>query len=182
VLVTDDERPVAGLTAKDFELTDQGVAQQVEASSLHDLPVDVIVVLDNSTSLGADGLKNLIRATDTLIGRLTARDRAALVTFSQVVVLRSALTLDTAKIREMVSALKVEGSTSVIDASFAAAMLQTEVDRSALMLVFSDGIDTASWRPRQAGLPRAITRKGRVSPPREVRFGRLVFQVFSPGL
>ncbi len=39
----------------------------------------------------------------------------------------------------------MQGSTSVIDATFAAAMLQTEADRSALMLVFSDGFDTASW-------------------------------------
>jgi VWFA-related protein len=145
VLVTDDERPVANLTAKDFELTDRDVAQQVDVSRLHDLPVDVIIVLDNSTSLGDDGLNNLIHATDTLIGRLNPSDRAALVTFSQVVVLRSALTNDTAKVREMVRGLKVQGSTSVIDAAFAAAMLQTEADRSALMLVFSDGVDTASW-------------------------------------
>jgi VWFA-related protein len=145
VLVTDEERPVANLTAKDFELTDRDVAQQVDVSRLHDLPVDVIIVLDNSTSLGDDGLNNLIHATDTLIGRLNPTDRVALVTFSQVVVLRSALTDDTAKVREMVRGLKVRGSTSVIDASFAAAMLQTEADRSALMLVFSDGVDTASW-------------------------------------
>lgn len=145
VLVTEDERPVPNLTEKDFELTDHGVTQQVEVSRLHDLPVDVIVVLDNSTSLGVDGLKNLIRATDTLIGRLTAGDRVALVTFSQVVVLRSPLTDDTAKVRAMVRGLEVQGSTSVIDASFAAAMLQGDADRSSLMLVFSDGVDTASW-------------------------------------
>ena len=145
VLVTEDERPVANLTESDFELTDQDVPQQVEVSRLHDLPVDVIIVLDNSTSLGKDGLNNLIQATDKLITRLNPRDRAALVTFSQVVMLRSALTNDTAKVRQMVSGLKVQGSTSVIDATFAAAMLQTEADRSALMLVFSDGFDTASW-------------------------------------
>lgn len=145
VLVTEDDRPVPNLTAADFELTDQDVPQQVDVSRLHDLPVDVIIVLDNSTSLGNDGLNNLIQATDKLIARLNPRDRAALVTFSQVVVLRSALTNDTAKVREMVRGLKMQGSTSVIDASFAAAMLQTENDRSALMLVFSDGFDTASW-------------------------------------
>ncbi len=121
------------------------MAQRVDVSRLHDMPVDVIIVLDNSTSLGDDGLNNLIHATNTLIGSLNPRDRVALVTFSQVVVLRSALTNDTAKVREMVRGLKVQGSTSVIDASFAAAMLQTEADRSALMLVFSDGLDTASW-------------------------------------
>jgi len=145
VLVTEDERPIPNLTESDFELTDQDVPQQVDVSRLHDLPVDVIIVLDNSTSLGVEGLSNLMHATDTLLTRLNPRDRAALVTFSQVVVMRSALTNDAGKVREMVRGLKVQGSTSVIDAAFAAAMLQTEADRSALMLVFSDGIDTASW-------------------------------------
>ena len=114
------------------------------------MPVDVIIVLDISTSLGDDGLSHLIRATDTLLGRLQPRDRVALVTFSQVVTLRSALTNDTRDVREMVRGLKMQGTTSVIDAAFAAAMLQTETDRSALLLVFSDGFDTASWLDARA--------------------------------
>jgi VWFA-related protein len=149
-LVTDDERPVTGLTVKDFELTDSGVAQSIEVTTLRDLPVDVIIVLDNSTSLREDGLKNLVRATDTLLGSLQPRDRAALVTFSQVVVIRSGLTPRHADVRNIARELKIEGTTSVIDAVFAGTTLQTAADRSSLLLVFSDGIDTASWlRPDQ---------------------------------
>ena len=55
VLVTDRERPVAGLTTKDFALTDQGIGQVVEAASLATLPLDVILVLDLSVSLGEEG-------------------------------------------------------------------------------------------------------------------------------
>jgi VWFA-related protein len=150
VLVTDDERPVAGLTAQDFVLTDSGVPQQIEVSSLRDLPVDVIIVLDISTSLREDGLKHLVRATDTLLASLQPRDRAALVTFSQVVFMRSPLTGEHARVRAIASQLKIEGTTSAIDAVFAATTLQTQADRSSLLLVFSDGIDTASWlRPDQ---------------------------------
>jgi VWFA-related protein len=150
VLVTNDERPVSGLTAKDFELTDSGVAQTIEVTSLRDLPVDVIIVLDNSTSLREEGLKHLVGATDTLLGSLQPRDRAALVTFSQVVVIRAGLTPRHAQVRAIARELKVEGTTSVIDAVFAGTTLQTAADRSSLLLVFSDGIDTASWlRPDQ---------------------------------
>jgi VWFA-related protein len=149
VLVTDDERPVAGLAAKDFELTDSGVNQNIEVTSLSDLPVDVIIVLDNSTSLRDEGLKHLVRATDTLLASLRPRDRAALVTFSQVVTIRAALTAQHARVRDIARDLKIEGTTSAIDAVFAATTLQT-VNRSSLLLVFSDGIDTASWlRPDQ---------------------------------
>jgi VWFA-related protein len=150
VLVTDDERPVSGLTAKDFELADSGVAQDIEVASPRDLPVDVIIVLDISTSLREEGLKHLVAATDTLLGSLQPRDRAALVTFSQVVVIRSGLTPQHARVRAIARELKIEGTTSVIDAVFAGTTLQQEVNRSSLLLVFSDGIDTASWlRPDQ---------------------------------
>jgi hypothetical protein len=149
VLVTDDERPVSGLTAKDFELTDSGVAQDIEVTTLSDLPVDVIIVLDVSTSLREQGLRHLVRATDTLLGSLRPRDRAGLVTFSQVVTIRSSLTPEHTRVRAIVRDLRIEGTTSAIDAVFAGTTLQTAA-RASLLLVFSDGVDNASWlRPDQ---------------------------------
>jgi VWFA-related protein len=165
VLVTAGDVPVADLKASDFELTDSGVAQDVELTSLRDLPVDVIIVLDTSGSLGDKGLEHLLGATDTLLGSLRDGDRAALVTFSRAVMMRSELTPTHQRVRDMLSGLKSEGTTSVIDATYAATTLHTQTDRSALLLVFSDGIDTASWlRPekvletvrRSAVVPYAI--------------------------
>jgi VWFA-related protein len=161
------DRPIPNLTAADFELTDTGVAQQVEVTSVRDLPLDVIVVLDTSGSLGDDGLEHLVRATDTLLAGLHENDRAALVTFSRKVIMRSALTPAHDSVRDMLKGLKAEGTTSVIDATYAATSLQTQTqpDRSTLLLIFSDGVDTASWlRPekvletirRSAVVPYAI--------------------------
>lgn len=145
VLVTSDEKPVSNLTAADFELTDGGVAQQIDVTSLGTAPVDVVIVLDTSTSLGDDGLRHLLRATNLLLDRLRPDDRAALVTFSRLVSVRSPLSREHGRVREMLKRLKPEGTTSVIDATYAATMLETQADRSVLLLVFSDGIDTASW-------------------------------------
>ena len=151
VLVTAGEHPVPNLTAADFELTDSGVAQQVEVITLRDRPVDVIIVLDTSASLREDGLRHLLRATDTLIGGLReGDDRAALVTFSRGVIMQAALTSDRDRVRGILQGLKAEGATSVIDATYAATTLKTGVDRSTLMLIFSDGVDTTSWlRPEK---------------------------------
>jgi VWFA-related protein len=150
VLVTDGDRPIPNLTAADFELTDSGVAQQIEVITLRDRPVDVIIVLDTSASLGEDGLRHLLGATDTLLGSLTDNDRAALVTFSRGVMMRSALTSEHDRVRDMLKGLTAEGATSVIDATYAATTLRTQADRSALLLVFSDGVDTTSWlRPEK---------------------------------
>ena len=145
VLVTDRERPVAGLTSKDFTLTDNGAGQTVEAASLAALPLDVILVLDVSTSLGEEGLRHLTAAADALLAKLRRDDRAALVTFSQVVTIRSELTADHASVRGMVKDLRIHGMTSAIDASYTAMTLQQDTDRPTLMLVFTDGLDTQSW-------------------------------------
>jgi VWFA-related protein len=150
VLVTDGDRPVPNLTAADFELTDSGVAQQIEVITLRDRPVDVIIVLDTSASLGEDGLRHLLGATDALLDNLTDDDRAALVTFSRGVMMRSPLTSDHRGVRDMLNGLKAKGATSVIDATYAATTLRMQADRATLMLIFSDGVDTTSWlRPEK---------------------------------
>jgi VWFA-related protein len=162
VLVTDDERPVAGLTAADFELTDGNVPQQIDVTSLKDRPIDVIVVLDTSEGLREAGLRHLIGATDTLLASLRKEDRAALVTCSQAVVIRSGLTTEHARVREIVRGVTLHGRTSVIDAAYAATTLQEIAERSSLLLVFSDGIDNSSWLPRGAVLD--IIRRSAVVP------------------
>lgn len=155
VLVTDRERPVAGLATKDFTLTDHGIGQVVEAASLATLPLDVILVLDLSVSLGEEGLLHLTRGADALLARLRPGDRAALVTFSQVVMVRSALTADHARVRGMVMGLRIHGMTSAIDAAYTGMTLQQDPDRPTLMLVFTDGLDTQSWLRTEAVLDTA---------------------------
>jgi Ca-activated chloride channel family protein len=155
VLVTDREKPVAGLTTKDFALTDSGADQVVEAASLAEMPLDVILVLDLSVSLGEEGLVNLTRGADALLARLRPTDRAALVTFSQVVMIRSGLTTEHERVRGMVKGLRVKGMTSAIDAAYTGMTLQQGADRPTLMLVFTDGLDTQSWLRADAVLDTA---------------------------
>jgi Ca-activated chloride channel family protein len=155
VLVTDREKPVAGLTTKDFALTDNGIGQVVEAASLAEMPLDVILVLDLSVSLREEGLQHLTRGADALLARLRPADRAALVTFSQVVMIRSGLTADHARVRNMVQGLRVHGMTSAIDGAYAGMTLQQDPDRPTLMLLFTDGLDTQSWLRADAVLDTA---------------------------
>jgi hypothetical protein len=71
------------------------------------------------------------------------------------VVIRSALTNDHARVRDMVKGLRIGGMTSAIDASYAAVTLQQGTDRPTLMLVFTDGLDTQSWLRAEAVLDTA---------------------------
>jgi len=145
VLVTDRDKAVLGLKPSDFELRDNGVLQQVDLVSFEQIPLNVVLALDMSDSVSGNRLEQLRDASSGLLGGLTRDDQAGLVTFTQRVVLGSKLTNDLAKVREAMTPLNDVGDTSIIDATYAAMMLaESDVGRG-LVIVFSDGLDTASW-------------------------------------
>jgi VWFA-related protein len=144
VLVTDGRSPIAGLAAADFELTDNGTPQTIEQVYVEQLPLNVIMVLDSSGSVEGERLRSLKAGATTVIERLRPRDRAALVSFSHRLDLGAALTADVAALRGSVNALDAAGSTALRDAAFAALALRTADATRTLVLLFSDGLDTAS--------------------------------------
>lgn len=145
VLVTDNGVPVRGLGPGDFEIRDNGVAQQVELVSFEQIPLNVILALDMSASVAGDPLDRLRAAGITILGGLTPEDQAALVTFSHAVRLGAALTRDVSRVRLALARTTGEGSTSLIDGTFAGIQVGESDAGRALLIVFSDGLDTASW-------------------------------------
>ena len=87
---------VTGLTAANFVVTDNGVAQDVTSVTLDRVPLSVMLVLDVSSSLAGERLAQLIDAGQTLVRALRPGNRAALVTFSQQVRVDVPLTSDVA--------------------------------------------------------------------------------------
>jgi VWFA-related protein len=147
VLVTDRDKggAVPGLKPTDFELRDNGVPQQVDLVSFEQIPLNVVLAFDMSESVSGNRLAQLREASSGLLGALTKDDQAGLVTFTQRVVLGSTLTKDLDKVRQAMEPLNDAGDTSIIDATYAAMMLgESDVGRG-LVIVFSDGVDTASW-------------------------------------
>ena len=144
VLVTDGRTPIAGLTAADFELADNGVLQRVDQLYVEQLPVNVVMVLDTSGSVRGERLTSLKAGATSIIDRLRPRDRAALVTFSHRLVLRAELTADAAALRRSVSTLEAQGGTALRDGAFAGLALRGADATRTLVLLFSDGLDTAS--------------------------------------
>ena len=85
VLVLDGNRPVGGLTAADFELSDSGVAQRIDAITFEDVPLSVMLALDASGSVRGAPLEHLKDAAAAVTGLLKPGDRAALLTFAEEV-------------------------------------------------------------------------------------------------
>jgi VWFA-related protein len=155
VLVTVDGQPLKGLGPGDFEIRDNGVPQRVNLVSFEQIPVNVVLALDMSGSVTPEGLDHLRRAGEAILEGLGPDDRAALITFSHMVVQRSGLTNDTAQLRAALGAARARGDTSLIDASHAAMIAAESTSSRGLVVVFSDGLDTSSWLSRDLVLATA---------------------------
>jgi VWFA-related protein len=155
VLVKDRGQIVRGLGTQDFEVRDEGVLQEVDIVRLELVPLNVVLGLDASASVTGERLEHLLGAGHSLLERLSGEDRAALLTFSHAVRLRQELTRDIPLVRQALDAVIPAGQTSLIDgASAAIALSGADVGRS-LLIVFSDGVDTASFLSSDAVLQSA---------------------------
>jgi len=144
-LVTDRGKVVTGLGASDFEVRDNGVPQTVELVSFQQIPLNVFLAFDISSSVSGERLMHLQNAGHALLDRLAKDDRSALLTFSHIVLLREGLTGATARVRQALTDVQPYGDTALVDGAYAAIMLDPLDGGRNLLLVFSDGLDTASW-------------------------------------
>ena len=155
VSVTRGGQPVTGLTARDFALTDNGVAQQIDSVTLDELPLSVLLALDISESVAGDRLQHLMDAGEGLLRALRRDDRAGLLTFSHAIDLAVPMTGDVNLVSQKLHAIQPAGSTALRDAVQIAIDLRP-LDRSrTLLLVFTDGKDTSSWLSSEAVLDSA---------------------------
>jgi Ca-activated chloride channel homolog len=145
VLVSDRGQVVTGLGPADFEVRDNGVLQTVDLASFQQIPLNVILAFDVSVSMSGERLTHLQNAGRALLDRLAKDDRSALLTFSQRILLREGLTGATARVREALTSVRPAGDTALVDGIYSAIMLDPSDGARSLVLVFSDGLDTASW-------------------------------------
>jgi VWFA-related protein len=152
VLVTDAGKPVLGLEAKDFQVYDDGVAQQVDLVSFEQVPLNVVLALDMSASVAGERLARLRSAAGAAIGALRGDDEAALVTFSHLVRRGAELTKNVESVRAAMDYADGTGGTALVDGAYAGLTIGESDAGRALLVVFSDGLDTSSWLTADAVL------------------------------
>ncbi len=124
-----NRRPVIGLTAADFELLDNGVAQQITDVSYEKLPIDVTVLLDVSASVTGAVLDDLRAALKQLRSDLGTRDRLRLITFDMRVRRLVDFTDPAAAVDKALTSINARGSSAVFD-SLAVALAQPGAART----------------------------------------------------
>jgi VWFA-related protein len=145
VLVTNGRIGITGLKPGDFELRDNGVLQTIDTIARESLPLTVTFVIDTSGSVAGRKMQHLGSAVDLVLQGLRAQDRVGLVTFSHRIWQRMPLTADVEPIRRILTATEAAGGTALNDAVYTGLALSESQDARTLVLVFSDGLDNASW-------------------------------------
>jgi Ca-activated chloride channel family protein len=135
---------VAGLQPSDFAVYEDGVKQDVRFFESSAVPVDLVVLIDTSSSM-SDKIDIVHDAAAGFLNTLRAADRGAVVSFADSVTILQPLTPDQA-----VRATVAHGSTALNNAVYVAlkqfgkAARQDGDPRRQAIVVLSDGEDTSS--------------------------------------
>jgi VWFA-related protein len=148
VLVLQNRKAVAGLRKQDFTITDNGREQTIDHIWQDSLACDVLFVVDTSGSVTAAKTAQLIAAMEESAASLRTGDRAALIGFSDRVRVLSPWTTNMRSLAQALAAVKPQGRTRMRDAVITATIMAERPPRRTLIVLFSDGADTASWVPR----------------------------------
>jgi VWFA-related protein len=144
VSVQRDGRPVANLTAADFELRDNGVVQAITDLSYEKMPIDVTIAFDVSLSVTDTVLTQLRRAVDDVRARLRPGDRIKLMTFNMRVSRVLDFTDRLADTKGAFDRVMPAGSTALLDTVAVALTSAAPIDRRQLIIALGDGQDTSS--------------------------------------
>lgn len=145
VFVTRDGKPVTSLEKENFTVLDNGVAQEHELVDVEALPMSTLLVLDASGSVRGRKLRHLRGAAQAFIEGLGSEDEAGLLMFTHRLDLRKGLDNDFADLRRVLNQRVEGGFTALNDALFSGLKLLESGNGRPLLLLFTDGIDNASW-------------------------------------
>lgn len=146
--------PIAGLTAADFQVSEDGQPQRVTTFAATDVPLALAIAIDRSFSMGSR-LSLAKSAARTLVGALVPADRAMVVSIGSETEIAAPLTLDRASVFRAIERLDAWGTTPLYDATMTAIdAVQLAAGRRALVLL-SDGRDRYSDTSSSALLERA---------------------------
>ena len=140
---------VTGLTSDDFEVFEDGERQSSAFFAGGELPLDVALVLDTSSSM-AESMPMVRKSATGLIRTLRSGDRSAVTAVSTTIAVPQPLTSDLGRVAAAIDGLRASGGTALYDGLYMAlnelARQRREWSeaRRQVLVLLSDGIDTAS--------------------------------------
>lgn len=148
-VVGPDSQPVEGLTQDQFEVFEDGIRQDLQYFATGELPLDVIILLDTSASMGSS--LALVQAAAVRFSQaLRPHDRASVMVISGGLRILQPFTSDKSAVSTAIRQTRPMGRTPLY-ASIYTALRELEktadaydTPRRQAMVVLSDGQDTSS--------------------------------------
>lgn len=140
---------VRGLAPADFAVYEDGVRQDVSFFAAQEVPLDLILLVDTSSSM-TEKMGTVRAAALGFLRTLRPIDRGAVVTFADGVRIAQPLTSDKPALEQAVNSTQARGATALYNAIYVAlkefghAARQTGDVRRQAIAVLSDGEDTCS--------------------------------------
>lgn len=143
--VTDSSgRFVTGLRQQDFEVSENGVPQEIAAFSASESPFNVALMIDTSRS-AMGSLDAMRKAATNFVKQLQPQDRVQIVTFDEKVNFLGEFTNDRRQLEKAIDKIKGSYLTRLYDAISATISQKLAPLRGRkAIVVFSDGVDTLS--------------------------------------
>jgi VWFA-related protein len=147
---------VSDLTRKDFRVFEDGVEQPLSDLSLRQVPVDVALVVDASSSV-AGNLDDFRNAAEGFASHLAVDDRVSLIQFDDRVVLLQDWTSSLVQLRRALRRIVPGMFTRFHDAMLLASRDQTPRGNARhAIIVLTDGIDSGRGTSFDAALRAAL--------------------------
>ena len=147
---------VSNLTRKDFRIFEDGVEQSLNDLSLRNVPVDVALIVDASSSV-AENLEDFRRAAEGFASHLATGDRISLIQFDDRVVMLQDWTSGLVQLRRALRRIVPGMFTRFHDAILLGACDQAPRPNARhAIIVLTDGIDSGRGISFDAALRGAL--------------------------
>ena len=147
---------VSGLTRDDFRVFEDGIDQPLSDFSLRQVPVDVVLMVDASSSV-SNNLDDFRRAAEGFASHLAADDRISLIQFDDRVLLLQDWTKSLVQLRRALRRVAPGMFTRFNDALLLATRDQKPRGNARhAMIVLTDGIDSGRGTTFDAALRAAL--------------------------
>ena len=151
-----DGQLVSGLTRNDFRVVEDGIDQPLSDFSLRQVPVDVVLMVDASSSV-AQNLDDFRKAAEGFAGHLAVDDRISLIQFDDRVLLLQDWTKSLVQLRRALRRVSPGMFTRFNDALLLATRDQMpRANARHAIIVLTDGIDSGRGTTFDTALRAAL--------------------------
>ena len=141
----------------DFQIFDNGTAQEIVTFGRDELPLTAVLLLDTSESMSEEDLESVRRGAKAFMDGMKPLDEAMVTLFSDRMLKATPFTSDPKNLQASLSGVKAAGGTAVNDFLYMSLKLLEARQGQRVVVLFSDGSDVHSVIPGDDLLWKART-------------------------